>query len=66
MIYKGLRVTSHLTGIFGCITAIFLLCRDCPTNDVDFDYIGAIVGILAILVTLLVAWNIYSAIGVEQ
>ena len=30
------------------------------------DYIGVIIGILAILVTLLVAWNIYNAIGVEQ
>ena len=57
---------SHLAGIFGCIIAIFLFCRVCPTNDIDFDYIGAIVGILAIFVTLLVAWNIYSAIGVEQ
>ena len=64
--YKYLRILSHLSGIAGCTVAIYLLCNICPTNCVKFDYLGAIIGILAFLVTLLVAWNIYSAIGVEQ
>ena len=59
-------VFSHLAGIFGCVVAIFLLCNDYPNIRSDIDYLGVIIGILAILVTLLVAWNIYSAIGTEK
>jgi len=60
------RIMSHLAGIVGCIIAIYLLCRLCPTKAVDFDYAGTLVSILALLVPFLVAWNIYSAIGVEK
>ena len=59
-------VFSHLAGIFGCVVAIFLLCNDYPNIRSGIDYLGVIIGILAILVTLLVAWNIYSAIGIEK
>lgn len=63
---KFLKICSHIAGIVGAAIAICLLCRVCPTNDVKFDYIGVIIGILALLVTLLVAWNIYSALGIER
>lgn len=66
MYYKISRVISHLAGLFGCITAIYLLCNEYPSTEVTLDYQGVIIGILALLVTLLVAWNIYNAIGVEQ
>lgn len=61
-----LRILSHFAGVIGAAIAIYLLCRECPTTDFKFDYIGVIIGILTLLVTLLVAWNIYSAICVEQ
>lgn len=64
--YKFFRIISNLAGIIGCIVAIFLLCNEYPSNDVKFDYIGFIIGILALLVTILVTWNIYSAIGIKQ
>lgn len=32
------------------------------TNNLGFDYMGFLIGILALLVTLLLSWNIYSAI----
>lgn len=63
---KFLKICSHIAGIVGAAIAIYLLCQTCPTADVKFDYIGIIVGILAILVTLLVTWNIYSAIRIEK
>lgn len=63
---RFIRISSHILGVFGGIVAIYLLCNKCPSNDLRIDYIGVIIGILAILVTLLVAWNIYNAIGVEQ
>lgn len=64
--YKGYRIISHLAGILGCIVAISLLCNEYPSSDLKFDYIGAIIGVLSILVTVLVTWNIYSAIRIEQ
>lgn len=64
--YKFFRIISHLAGIIGCIVAIFILCNEYPSNDVKFDYIGVIIGILSILVTILVTWNIYSALGIER
>lgn len=59
-------ILSQILGIFGGIVSIYLLCITCPSNSLTIDYIGIIIGILAILVTLLVAWNIYTAIGVDQ
>lgn len=32
----------------------------------DFDYYGVIVGILSILVTILIGWNIYSVIDLKR
>lgn len=63
---KYLRILSHLAGLVGAAIAVNLLCHEHPTNEVRFDYIGVIIGILALLVTLLVAWNIYSVVGVVQ
>ena len=59
-------ISSQILGCFGGIISIYLLCVTCPSNDLAIDYIGVVIGILAILVTLLVAWNIYTAINVEQ
>ena len=35
-------------------------------NETGFDYIGLIVGILALLVTMLIGWQIYNALSLEQ
>ncbi|MCI9284362.1 MAG: hypothetical protein HFJ91_00810 [Muribaculaceae bacterium] len=48
------------------IMSICALAHECPREygegKLGFDYLGVIVGILALLVTLLVAWNIFSTI----
>lgn len=63
---RVIYILSQILGTIGGIVSIYLLCVTCPSKDLTIDYIGVIIGILAILVTLLVAWNIYTAIGVEQ
>lgn len=35
-------------------------------NNLGFDYMGVIIAVLAILVTLLVGWNIFSTIKAER
>ena len=47
--------------------AIIVLCHVMPRgHELQFDYIGMLVGILAILVTVLVCWNIYTFIDIRQ
>lgn len=45
------------------------LCNEYPRyfdkDNLGFDYLGAIVGILALLVTLLIGWNIYQLVDVK-
>ena len=36
------------------------------TQDLCFDYIGVIVGIFALLVTVLIGWNVYSLIDLNH
>lgn len=50
--------------IFSLAATIMSLCSLANKNErvLGFDYLGVIVGILALLVTLLVAWNIFSTI----
>lgn len=64
--YKYLRIFSHIAGVFGAAIATYLLCHEHSTYEVGPDYLGIVIGVLAILVTLLVAWNIYSALGIER
>ena len=47
-----------------CIAA---LCRTYPrTADLGFDYIGVLVGILALLVTVLIGWQVFNAIQMQN
>lgn len=50
-----------LLNIFALAFSVMALCMTHP-NQLGFDYIGAIVGILALLVTILIGWNIFYAI----
>ena len=47
-----------------------VLCRWYPRvvcfQNLNFDYLGLIVGILALLVTVLLGWQIFSVIGLES
>ena len=38
----------------------------CPTMEYYFDYYGVIVGILSLLITLLIGWNIHSVIDIKS
>ena len=51
--------------------SLIVLCKCFPRlieipNETGFDYIGLIVGILALLVTMLIGWQIYNALSLEQ
>lgn len=46
---------------------LYYLCKDYPrTQDLDIDYVGVIVGVLSILVTLLVGWQIFQNVDFSR
>lgn len=47
------------------ICSLIALCRTFPTSPC-FDYMGIIVGILSLLVTVLMGWNIYTIIDTKS
>ena len=47
------------------IVCVLAGCFPCAA-DKGFDYMGVIVGVLALLVTVLIGWNIYSILDVRQ
>lgn len=51
--------------ITGTIIALVALFKNCPRTD-GLDYIGVIVGILALLVTALIGWQIFSIVNIEK
>lgn len=59
VIYIGLPFS--IIGTVSCICILFH-----RTNNLGIDYIGVIVGILSLLVTVLIGCNIYQVIDIKQ
>ncbi len=56
--------------LYAAIVSTILLCQSFPTkgdlNNVNFDYMGIIVGILSVLITILIGWNIFSVLDYKR
>lgn len=64
---KWMNVMWKLSSFLAMIFSIIAVCRSFyRAPDLEVDYMGVIVGVLAILVTVLVTWNIYSAIDANN
>ena len=62
----GNTITLILSAI-SIMVSVAALCRTYPhTSDLGMDYQGVIVGMLALLVTILIGWQIYTAIKVKE
>lgn len=62
-----LGIIYYLVSAINAISCIILLCVICPRiENLGFDYIGVIVAILALLITLLIGWNIWSLIDIKD
>ena len=63
------RVASCLVVLclVACVLGFAAICIAIPRiGDVDLDYMGVIVGILSILVTVLIGWNIYTIVDFNK
>ena len=68
-IEKKWGVLLSILGIVNLILLIPLLCMHFPRiidNNLGIDYLGFIVSVLTILVTVLIGWNIYSGLNIEK
>lgn len=52
--------------IVAIVISFIALASVIPTLGVDFDYLGAVIGVLSFLVTLLMGYQIYTVINVKD
>ena len=63
---KEERWIVYLLLVFSLMSSVIAICRTSPRTDLGFDYMGVIVGLLALLIGFLVAWQIYKTIDIEK
>lgn len=64
------NVIKWFLSIASFLFSLAVLCKAFPRlieipNETGFDYIGVIIGVLSLLVTVLMGWNIYSVIDMK-
>lgn len=57
---------NSILSIVAIVLSIFAIAKVAPTQIIDFDYLGAIIGVLSFLVTLLIGYQIYTVINVKE
>lgn len=55
-----------ILSIVAIALSILAICVSLPRAELSFDYLGLITGILGVLVTVLIGWNIYAVIDFRQ
>lgn len=59
-------ITLILSAI-SIMVSVAALCRTYPhTSELGMDYQGIIVGVLALLITVLIGWQIYTTINIKE
>lgn len=66
-IFRKLRLSCIMV-VLSLVFSIISLCRTFPRNceSFGFDYMGVIVAVFSILVTILIGWNIYTALDIGK
>lgn len=59
----GIKKEFVIWGTLVC--SLIALCRTFPTSPC-FDYMGIIVGVLSLLITVLMGWNIFTVIDMKN
>lgn len=67
---KTLVVCSFIGSIIAILFSIIALCPSIPRllndDNLQFDYLGLIIGILSLLITVLIGWNIFQLIDFKE
>lgn len=59
-------ICCYALSTIAIVLSIVAICVALPRTDMSFDYLGLITGILGVLVTVLVGWNIFMIIDFKQ
>lgn len=57
---------KHWYSSIAIVISLIVLSISCPRKNLSLDYIGIIVGVLALLTTILIGWQIYNVISFEK
>ena len=57
---------SFILSIVSLLVSIVILVKLYPITNLNFDYLGAMIGILSFLVTILMGYQIYTVINVKE
>lgn len=58
---------EYILSIIAIIVSVIALCVVCVRNSaLDIDWYGALIGVLSLLVTVLIGWNIYTMIDANR
>lgn len=57
---------SLILSSIAIVISIITMCLTMPRREMSIDYLGLITGILGVLVTVLIGWNIYMIIDFRQ
>ena len=57
---------SNCLSIAAIICSVVAICVSLPSPELGIDYIGVIVGILSLLVTMLIGWQIWNVIAIDK
>lgn len=61
------RIISITISTLALVCSIVAICLIAPRKgELSFDYMGVIVGILSLLVTVLIGWNIATALNLKE
>lgn len=67
---KTLVICSFIISIIAILFSIISLCPSIPRaindDNLQFDYLGLIIGILSLLITALIGWNIFQLIDFKE
>lgn len=63
---KYLKIAKNISLLYSTILTTICICNIFPRSEnLNFDYSGIIVGILSILITILIGWNIWNVIDMK-
>ena len=60
------KTITNVLSVAAIIISMVALAQVYPTDGQDFDYIGAMVGVLSLIVTILIGYQIYTVINVKE
>lgn len=57
---------SIIFSLAAIIMSIVAVANKCPRCNLEFDYLGLLIGIVSLLVTVMLGWNIFQVIDLKK